>query len=83
MNQNQQEEESDLKEIFMSDKLRSILSIISYCLLLFLTIFLGFGLYDKLNIEYILSDKNARKISIFLLIIVWVFLLVSEILSVL
>jgi hypothetical protein len=72
---------TDVEKVFTDGKVRSLITIVSYALLIFLTGVYGFGFYNTVYVREKFSHRLFKNFLILILIISWVLLMVSEIMG--
>lgn len=73
-------EEQEIENILIGQKIQSYLGIISYVLLIFITVFIGFDIFKGLQIGNIkVSQKTLNRIASMGLVCIWIILMTSEI----
>lgn len=79
MEQNDNQNDNEILKVFKGEMSQTVLTIISYSILLFMSIYIGFNLDN-----YFFKIKNkekAKKIASIILGFVWLFLLIGEIIQ--
>lgn len=81
MNPTQEKNDIDhIERVLKSDKVNLILTIISYCLLIFTTFFVGFDLFKGIRVWtplgwVVVTQKKSNTIATVLLLVVWIIFL--------
>lgn len=78
-----QEVHVEIERVLKSDKINLILSVMNYVLLIFVTLFIGFGIYGgiKYKGKTYLSPEATNTIATFSLVIIWTIFLAISILK--
>lgn len=74
-------EEPEISRILKSDRINLWLTLVSYILLIFVTLFVGFDIYKGIRFRgrCILSKETSNKIATISLVVIWcIFLIITS-----
>jgi hypothetical protein len=68
-----------IERVLVSNELNLWLSIVSYCLLIFVTLFVGFDIYKGIKIgKFVLTKEQSNRIATIILILIWIIMIAVQ-----